>query len=31
VCADLARDPSHCGSCAIVCPPGQRCSNGRCG
>jgi len=29
-CVDLKTDPAHCGTCAISCAPGQKCSNGSC-
>jgi hypothetical protein len=29
-CADLQRDPSHCGRCGTVCPAGTSCQSGRC-
>jgi hypothetical protein len=30
-CADFNRDPSNCGGCGIVCPPGRpNCQMGTC-
>jgi hypothetical protein len=29
-CADLANDPTACGSCDVQCPSGQTCGNGVC-
>lgn len=29
-CADLARDPDHCGSCDTSCDPGEVCIDGGC-
>jgi hypothetical protein len=30
-CGNLETDPRNCGSCGTVCPPGELCSNGKCG
>jgi len=30
VCADLATDPAHCGSCGAACAPGLDCVGGSC-
>lgn len=30
-CAHLQTDNANCGACGVVCPSGQKCSNGACG
>lgn len=30
-CVDTRWDPTHCGACDNLCPPGRACSLGRCG
>ena len=29
-CADVSTDPHNCGSCGVVCQPGQECVSGAC-
>jgi subtilisin-like proprotein convertase family protein len=30
VCREVALDPSNCGACGVVCPPGTNCAGGSC-
>jgi hypothetical protein len=29
-CVKIESDAANCGACAVVCPAGARCMNGRC-